>query len=102
MKSHAVAAEFSFGKGGTPVSSVAFVSNDSPLKELGPLSRSFEFTADDGKHTIRSNSFVTSSPDGRFMAIKTGIGGSVVVWDMTSGQKVAMLETHKMSLSSLA
>lgn len=103
MNSHTIAAEFSFGKGGSPVSSLAFVINDSPLKELGTLSRSFEFTADDGKHTIWSSSSpVASSPNGKVMVIQTGMGGNVVAWDMTSGQKVATLAAHKISLTSVA
>jgi WD40 repeat protein len=103
MKSRIIAAEFSFGKGGSPVSSLAFVINGSPLKELGPFSRSFEFIAVDGKHTIWSNSSpVASSPDGKLMAIQAGMGGSVIVWDMTSGQQVATLAAHKVSLAAVA
>ncbi len=102
LKSHTVIANFSVS-GGTPVSSTAFIVNGSPLKELGPLSRSFEFTADDGKHTVWSNaSPVASSADGKLMAIQTGMGGDIVVWDMVTGQKVTTLAAHRMSVSGIA
>jgi len=51
-KTWTLAADFHFGQRGTPVFSIAFIPNDSPLTTLGPLSRSFEFTV--GGESIRS------------------------------------------------
>lgn len=95
MRSKKVAAEFSFHSGGNPVHGMAFVINDSPLKELGPISRSFEFTTDDGKHTVWSSpSPVASSPDGKLLAIQAGGTGNVDVWDLVTGRKVTTIAAH--------
>lgn len=103
MRAAKVAAEFTFGKGGTPVTSMAWVINDSPLKALGPFSRSFEFTADDGRHTIWSSpSPAASSPDGKILVEQFGMGGTLRVWDMTSGQMLTTLDAHKISLTGVA
>ena len=103
LRSHRAAAEFSFAQGGTPIFFTAFIMNGSPLKELGPISRSFEFTSDDGKHTVWSSpSPVVSTPDGQRLIVQTGMAGTFVVWDMASGHKLATVEAHKISLKSIA
>ena len=95
--------DFSFPQKGTPVFSFAFVPNDSPLKTLGPLSRSFEFTVDGGKRTIWSApSPVSVSPDGKVLAAKVGIGGDVDFWDLRSGQKIRTIAAHKLSVFALS
>jgi WD40 repeat protein len=96
------AADFTFSKGGTPVLAMAFVPAGSPLSSLGPFSRSWEFTADDGKHAIWSaSSPVASSPDGKLLVAQLGLSGNLDVWETTSGQKLTSLPAHKMSISSL-
>jgi WD40 repeat protein len=98
-----IVGEFSFPEQGTPVFSLAFVPNDSPLKTLGPLSRSFEFTADGAKHTVWSApSPVSVSPDGKSLAAKVGIAGDVDIWDLHSGQKVRTIAAHKIGASIVA
>lgn len=94
-KSWRLVKEFSFDRGGTPVAGMVFIINDSPLKELGPLSRSFEFIAEDGRHTVWSApSAVASTPDGKLMAIQFGGFGTVDVWDMVTGKKVTTFTAH--------
>jgi WD40 repeat protein len=97
------AADFHFAQGGTPVFSIAFISNDLPLKTLGPLSRSFEFTADGEKHTVWSSpSPVSVSPDQKILAVHSGMGGNVDLWDLASGQKLRTLVAHKLSIIALS
>jgi len=102
-KNWTIVGDFSFPQKGTPVFSFAFVPNDSQLKTLGPLSRSFEFAVDGGKRTIWSApSPVSVSPDGKLLAAKAGIGGDVDIWDLRSGQKVHTIAAHKINASIVA
>jgi WD40 repeat protein len=102
-KSWTLAADFHFAQRGTPVFSIAFIPNDSPLTALGPLSRSFEFTADREKHTVWSSpSPVSVSPDQKILAARFGMGGDVDLWDLASGQKLRTLATHKLSIIALS
>jgi len=97
------AAEFHFAQRGTPVVSIAFIPNDSPLTTLGPLSRSFEFAADGEKHTVWSSpSPVSVSPDQKILAVRSGMGGDVDLWDLSSGQKLRTLAAHKLSIIALS
>ena len=96
-------ADFRFTQRGTPVFSIAFIPNDSPLTTLGPLSRSFEFTADGEKHTVWSSpSPVSVSPDQKILAVRSGMGGDVDLWDLASGQKLRTLAAHKLSIIALS
>jgi WD40 repeat protein len=102
-KTWTVAADFHFAQRGTPVFSIAFMPNDSPLTTLGPLSRSFEFTADGEKHTVWSSpSPVSVSPDQKILAARSGMGGDVDLWDLASGQKLRTLAAHKLSIIALS
>ncbi len=102
-KSWTLAADFHFAQRGTPVFSIAFIPNDSPLTALGPLSRSFEFTADGEKHTVWSSpSPVSVSPDQKILAARSGMGGDVDLWDLASGQKLRTLAAHKLSIIALS
>jgi WD40 repeat protein len=102
-KSWTLAADFHFAQRGTPVFSIAFIANDSPLTALGPLSRSFEFTAGDEKHTVWSSpSPVSVSPDQKILAARSGMGGDVDLWDLVSGQKLRTLAAHKLSIIALS
>ncbi len=102
-KSWTLAADFHFAQRGTPVFSIAFIPNDSPLTALGPLSRSFEFTADGEKHTVWSSpSPVSVSPDQKILAARFGMGGDVDLWDLASGQKLRTLAAHKLSIIALS
>ena len=102
-KSWTLAADFHFAQRGTPVFSIAFIPNDSPLTTLGPLSRSFEFTADGEKHTVWSSpSPVFVSPDQKILAARSGMGGDVELWDLASGQKLRLLAAHKLSIIALS
>ena len=102
-KTWALVANFHFGQRGTPVFSVAFIPNDSPLTTLGPLSRSFEFTASGEKHTVWSApSPVSVSPDQKFLAARSGMRGDVDLWDLASGQKIRTLAAHKLSIFALS
>src|SRR5712664_1666898 len=70
---------------------------------LGPLSRSFEFTADGEKHTVWSSpSPVSVSPDQKILAARSGMGGDVDLWDLASGQKLRTLAAHKLSIIALS
>src|SRR5712692_6459071 len=103
MEGQTPAADFTFGKGGTPMLAMAFVPTGSLLTSLGPFSRSWEFTADDGKHTIWSGpSPIGSSPDQKLLVAQFGMGGDLDVWDMMSGRKLTTLSAHNMSVSSLS
>jgi WD40 repeat protein len=102
-KTWTVAADFHFAQRGTPVSSIAFIPNDSPLTALGPLSRSFAFTAGGEKHTVWSSpSPVSVSPDQKILAARSGMGGDVDLWDLASGQKLRTLAAHKLSIIALS
>ena len=102
-KSWTLAADFHFAQRGTPVFSIAFIPNDSRLTALGPLSRSFEFTAGDEKHTVWSSpSPVSVSPDQKTLAARSGMGGDVDLWDLASGQKLRTLAAHKLSIFALS
>jgi len=102
-KSWTLTADFHFAQRGTPVFSIAFIPNDSPLTALGPLSRSFEFTADGEKHTVWSSpSPVSVSPDQKILAARSGMGGDVDLWDLASGQKLRTLAAHKLSIIALS
>jgi WD40 repeat protein len=102
-KSWTLAADFHFAQRGTPVFSIAFIPNDSPLTALGPLSRSFEFTADGEKHTVWSSpSPVSLSPDQKILSARSGMGGDVDLWDLASGQKLQTLAAHKLSIIALS
>jgi len=97
------AADFHFAQRGTPIFSIAFIPNDSPLTALGPLSRSFEFTAGGEKHTLWSSpSPVSISPDQKILAARSGMGGDVDLWDLASGQKLRTLAAHKLSIIALS
>ena len=103
MKGQTPAADFTFGKGGTPMLAMAFVPPGSPLTSLGPFSRSWEFTADDGKHAIWSGpSPIASSPDQKLLVAQSSTGGNVDVWDMVSGRKLTTLLAHNMGVSTLS
>jgi WD40 repeat protein len=103
LKTRTPAADFTFGKGGTPITAMAFVPPGSRLTSLGPLSRPWEFMADDGKHAVWSGpSPVASSPDGKLLVSQFGMGGNLDIWDMASGQKLTTLAAHQMSVSSLS
>jgi WD40 repeat protein len=103
MKGQTPAADFTFGKGGTPIRAMAFVPPGSPLTSLGPFSRSWEFAADDGKHAIWSGSSpMVSSPDQKLLVAQSGMGGNLDVWDMVSGRKLATLSAHTMGVSTLS
>ncbi len=102
-KSRTLAADFTFGKGGSPVSSIAFAGNGSPLTKIGPFTRAWEFTAGGETHTVWSGpSPLAISPDGKMLAAQFGLGGNLDIWDMTSGQKLVTLAAHKFSISALA
>jgi WD40 repeat protein len=102
-KSWTLGANFHFAQRGTPVFSIAFIPNDSPLTALGPLSRSFEFTAGGEKHTVWSSpSPVSVSPDQKILAARSGVGGDVDLWDLASGQKLRTLAAHKLSIIALS
>ena len=102
-KTWTVAADFHFAQRGTPVFSIAFIPNDSPLTTLGPLSRAFEFTAGGEKHTVWSSpSPVSVSPDQKILAARSGMGGDVDLWDLASGQKLRTLAAHKLSIIALS
>lgn len=102
-KSWTLAADFHFAQRGTPVFSIAFIPNDSPLTALGPLSRSFEFTADGEIHTVWSSpSPVSLSPDQKILSARSGMGGDVDLWDLASGQKLQTLAAHKLSIIALS
>lgn len=103
MKSRTVAADFTFGAGGSPVASIAFVGAGSPLTTLGPFSRSWEFTVDGETHTVWSGmSPLAASPDEKLLAAQAGIGGSLDVWDMASGKKLTTLAALPVSISAVA
>jgi WD40 repeat protein len=103
MKGRTPAADFTFGKGGTPMLAMAFVPPNSLLTSLGPFSRSWEFTADDGKHAIWSGSSpIASSPDQKLLVAQFGIGGNLDVWDLMSGRKLTTLSAHNMSVSTVS
>jgi WD40 repeat protein len=96
------AADFHFAQPGTPIFSIAFIPNDSPLTALGPLSRSFEFAAGGEKHTVWSSpSPVSVSPDQKILAVRSGMGGDVDLWDLASGPKLRTLAAHKLSIITL-
>ncbi|HXJ06574.1 MAG TPA: WD40 repeat domain-containing protein [Candidatus Acidoferrum sp.] len=102
-KTWTLAADFHFAQRGTPVFSIAFIPNDSPLTPLGPLSRSFEFKADDEKHTVWSSPTpVSVSPDQKILAVRSGMGGDVDLWDLASGQKLRTIAAHKLSVIALS
>jgi len=102
-KTWTVVADFHFAQRGTPVVSIAFILNDSPLTALGPLSRSFEFTVGEEKHTVWSSpSPVSVSPDQKILAVRSGMGGDVDLWDLASGQKLRTLAAHKLSIIALS
>jgi WD40 repeat protein len=102
-KSWTLAADFHFAQHGTPVFSIAFIPNDSPLTALGPLSRSFEFTVEGEKHTLWSSpSPVSVSPDQKILATRSGMVGDVDLWDLASGQKLRALAAHKLSVIALS
>jgi WD40 repeat protein len=102
-KTWTLAADFHFGQRGTPVFSIAFIPNDSPLTTLGPLSRSFEFTVGGEKHTVWSSpSPVSVSPDQKILAVRSGVTGDVDLWDLPSGQKLRTLAAHKLSIIALS
>ena len=102
-KTWTLAADFHFAQRGTPVFSIAFIPNDSPLTALGPLSRSFEFTANGEKHTVWSSpSPVSVSPDRKILSARSGLGGDVDLWDLASGQKLRTLAAHKLSIIALS
>jgi WD40 repeat protein len=102
-KTWTVVADFHFAQRGIPVVSIAFILNDSPLTALGPLSRSFEFTAGGEKHTVWSSpSPVSVSPDQKILAVRSGMGGDVDLWDLASGQKLRTLPAHKLSIIALS
>jgi WD40 repeat protein len=102
-KTWTLAADFHFAQRGTPVFSIAFIPNDSPLTTLGPLSRSFEFTAGGEKHTVWSSpSSVSVSPDQKILAARSGMGGDVDLWDLASGRKLRTLAAHKLSIIALS
>jgi WD40 repeat protein len=104
VRSGTQAADFSFEKGGTPVSWISFAkSNGSPLTATGTFTRAWQFTANDGTHTVWSGSSpLAISPDGKLLITQSGLGGNLDVWDMTSGQKLTSIAAHKLSISSLA
>lgn len=96
-------ADFHFAQRGTPVLSIAFTPNNSPLTTLGPLSRSFEFTVGGEKHTVWSSpSPISVSPDQKILAARSGMGGDVDLWDLASGQKLRTLAAHKLSIIALS
>jgi WD40 repeat protein len=98
-KTWTVVADFHFAQRGTPVVSIAFIPNDSPLTALGPLSCSFEFTVGVEKHTVWSSPFpVSVSPDQKILAVRSDMGGDVDLWDLASGQKLRTLAAHKLSI----
>jgi len=102
-KAWTIAGDFKFPQKGTPFSSFAFMLGDSPLKSLGPLSRSFEFTFDGERRTIWSApSPVSVSPDGKLLAAKVGIGGDVDLWDLQSGQRLRTIPAHKINAFAIA
>jgi len=102
-KTWTLAADFHFGQRGTPVFSIAFIPNDSPLTTLGPLSRSFEFTVGGEKHTVWSSpSPVSVSPDQKILAVRSGMRGDVDLWDLASGQRLRTLAAHKLSIIALS
>jgi WD40 repeat protein len=102
-KTWTLAADFHFGQRGTPIFSIAFIPNDSPLTTLGPLSRSFEFTVGVEKHTVWSSpSPVSVSPDQKILAVRSGMRGDVDLWDLASGQKLRTLAAHKLSIIALS
>jgi WD40 repeat protein len=102
-KTWTLVADFHFGQRGTPVFSIAFVPNDSPLTTLGPLSRSFEFTLGGEKRTVWSSpSPVSVSPDQKILAARSGMSGDVDLWDLASGQKLRTLAAHKLSIFALS
>jgi WD40 repeat protein len=102
-KTWTLVADFHPAQRGTPVFSIAFVPNDSPLTALGPLSRSFEFMAGGEKHTVWSSpSPVSVSPDQKILAARSGMSGDVDLWDLASGQKLRTLAAHKLSIFALS
>jgi WD40 repeat protein len=102
-KTWTLAADFHFAQRGTPVFSIAFIPNDSPLTTIGPLSRSFEFTAGGEKHTVWSSpSPVSVSIDQKTLAVRSGMSGDVDLWDLASGQKLRTLAAHKLSIIALS
>jgi WD40 repeat protein len=42
------------------------------------------------------------NPDGKLLAAQIFVGGNLDIWDTTSGQKLATLAAHKVSISALA
>ena len=103
VKTWAPVAEFHFPQRGTPVVSIVFIPNDSPLTTLGPISRSFEFTVAGEKHTLWSSpSPLSVSPDQKILAVHSGMGGDVDLWDLASGQKLRTLAAHKLSIIALS
>jgi len=102
-KTWTLVADFHFAQRGTPVFSIAFTPNNSPLTTLGPLSRSFEFTVGGEKHTVWSSpSPISISPDQKILAARSGTGGDVDLWDLASGQKLRTLAAHKLSIIALS
>ncbi len=102
-KSWTRAADFTFGKGGSPVFSIAFAGPHPALTQVGPFTRSWAFTAGGETRTVWSGMApLAIGPDEKLLVTQPGPSGTLDIWDMTSGKKLQTLPAHKLSVATLS